>query len=305
VQRNATRSLFVDVPEGADVLTVDLGGVATGSHTRFIAISPYGVPVESTSSLACYTRFSDPDACNPVRRSYQDPVPGVWEIEVESRRTSPFLDNPYRLSATVAAVSIEPEEQTVAAASGEAVPLAWEVTNDLGPVTVSAEGGPLGSAREARPTIADGAQQTYEVVVPAGATQLRAVIGGTSDLSADLDLTVYRDGVQVGQAADGDSEEAVTLAAPAAGTYEVVVDGYAVPAGTTAYDYLDVFTAPALGTLTTDGRQVELASGESAEFTGTLIAAAAPAEGRVLSGEARFVADSGALLGAGRVVVGD
>jgi hypothetical protein len=34
---------------------------------------------------------------------------------------------------------------------------------------------------------------------------------------------------------------------PAADTYTVVVDGFAVPAGTTAYDYRDVFYSPALG----------------------------------------------------------
>ncbi|WP_218566418.1 S8 family serine peptidase [Vallicoccus soli] len=305
VDRNGTRSIFVDVPEGADVLQVDLGGVATGSQTRFIAFSPYGVPVESTSSLACYTRFSDPAACNPVTRAYQDPIPGIWEIEVESRRTSPFLENPYRVTATVEAVTVEPEEQTVeAGAVGTPVPLAWTVTNDLGPVTVTGQGGPLGSTREERPSIADGASQAYEVVVPAGATQMRAVIGNPSDLGADLDLTVFRDGVQVAQQADGDSEEAVTVNNPPAGTYRVVVDGYSVPAGTTEYDYLDVFTSPALGTLAVSGGAVELASGESAEFTGTLTPQAEPTEGRVLSGEARFRNESGAVLGTGRVVVG-
>ena len=36
---------------------------------------------------------------------------------------------------------------------------------------------------------------------------------------------------------------------PEAGTYTVEVDGYSVPAGSTAYDYLDVFFSAALGTL--------------------------------------------------------
>ena len=46
----ARRACFVTVPEGARALQVDLGGIATGSQTRFIAINPYGVPVESTAS---------------------------------------------------------------------------------------------------------------------------------------------------------------------------------------------------------------------------------------------------------------
>ena len=84
--------------------------------------------------------------------------------------------------------------------------------------------------------------QKFTVVVPEGAERLTATIGRTSDLGADLDLYVRNAaGTIVGQAADGDSEESVTLTKPAAGTYTVQVDGYSVPAGTTEYDYLDVF----------------------------------------------------------------
>ena len=50
-----------------------------------------------------------------------------------------------------------------------------------------------------------------------------------------------------GQSADGDSEESVTIANPAAGTWVVLVDGFAVPAGTTTYNYVDVFANPAFG----------------------------------------------------------
>ena len=44
-----------------------------------------------------------------------------------------------------------------------------------------------------------------------------------------------------GQSADGDSEESVTIANPAAGAWRVTVDGFAVPQGTTTYKYIDVF----------------------------------------------------------------
>ena len=80
VERNSTRSYFVVVPEGATSLQVDLTGIATGSHTRWIAYNPYGVPMENTSSLNCYTNFSDAAACKPQERSYNDPLPapGSW-----------------------------------------------------------------------------------------------------------------------------------------------------------------------------------------------------------------------------------
>ena len=50
VDRNLYKSYFVTVPEGAKALQVNLTGIATGSQTRFIAIDPWGVPVDSTAS---------------------------------------------------------------------------------------------------------------------------------------------------------------------------------------------------------------------------------------------------------------
>ncbi|CAM5735302.1 hypothetical protein SHIRM173S_12994 [Streptomyces hirsutus] len=97
-QRNATTSYFVTVPEGAKTLEVALSGLKATSQTRFIALHPYGVPADPTSTVNCYPNYSNPaNTCRPDLRSYVNPQPGVWEIEVESRRTSPLLDNPYKL----------------------------------------------------------------------------------------------------------------------------------------------------------------------------------------------------------------
>lgn len=99
--RNATTSYFVTVPQGATSLDVAMSGLADGSQTRFIAINPYGVPVDKTSTINCYPNYPNPDnTCRPDQRSYKNPVPGVWEFEVESRRTSPLLENPYTLTVT-------------------------------------------------------------------------------------------------------------------------------------------------------------------------------------------------------------
>jgi hypothetical protein len=84
------------------------------------------------------------------------------------------------------------------------------------------KGGTLGSSQTRRPTIADHGTQTTTVVVPKGATSLNVAIGGVFDGRADLDLAVYdADGNLVAQDADGDSEESVSLAEPAAGTYTI------------------------------------------------------------------------------------
>jgi hypothetical protein len=99
VERNLVERHFVTVPAGTRALQVTLSGTVSGSQTRWIAVDPYGVPVDDTATSQCYGNFSDPAACNPTSRAYTDPIPGVWELVVESRRTSPTLVNPYTLTA--------------------------------------------------------------------------------------------------------------------------------------------------------------------------------------------------------------
>src|SRR5690606_25358247 len=114
-------------------------------------------------------------------------------------------------------------------------------------------------------------------------------IGNVTDTAADLDLAVYKDGVRVAQSADGDSEESVSIAKPAAGTYTVEVVGYSVPAGTAEYDYRDVFFSETLGTITVDGSApVKLDTGDSATVSGTDTAAAEPPEGREIFGRVQL-----------------
>jgi subtilisin family serine protease len=305
VDRNSTTSFFVTVPEGATALQVDLSGIATGSQTRWIAINPWGVPVESTASTACYTNYSDAAVCKPQERAYENPMPGVWQLEVESRRTSPALSNPFELTAKIQGVTVSPETVTLpSVAAGAATPVSWTVTNKYGPLTISGQGGPLGSAASKRPTIADGETQEYTVDVPAGAGRLDVSIGNVSDAAADLDLTVLLNGKQVGQSADGDSEEAVSLPNPAAGTYTIVVDGYAVPSGSTAYDYLDVYYSSSLGTVAVPATPMTLANGASTTIAGSVTAAPAPPAGRSLFGQMAVVTDEGAVVGRGSVLIG-
>jgi subtilisin family serine protease len=307
VDRNAYRSYFVTVPEGAPALQVNLSGLASGSQTRFIAINPYGLHMEATSSLVCYANFSDPAACNPTSRAYENPLPGVWEIEVESRRTSPQLENPFELSARIQGVDVSPENVDLpSVTAGQPTPVSWSLKNAFGPVRVQGVGGPLGSAFSSTPTIKDQESQEFQVTVPAGATRFDAVIGNPSDPGADLDLFVLdAAGNTVGQSADGDAEEAVSLANPNAGTYTVRVDGFAVPEGTTTYDYRDVFFAPALGSVDATSGFTDLASGGETTINGTVTANSAPGPGRKLFGEMRVVTDEGATIGRGTVSIGE
>ena len=303
-QRNATRSYFITVPEGVKALQVNLSGIATGSQVRWIAFNPYGVHVDPSSTPNCYPNYSDPAVCNPISRAYLNPIPGVWELEVEARRTSPSLNNPFQLTARLQGVTVSPATVTLPSATvGSATPVTWSVHNDLGPVAVHAAGGALGSSLSLKPTITEGEVQTSEVVVPAGASRLDVAIGSPSDVGADLDLYVYKDGVEVGRSADGDSEESVSITAPAAGTYTVQIEGYAVPSGSTEFTYRDVFYSTALGTLQVPATVTNLANGATATISGSVVAASGVAEGRQLFGQMTVVNDRGAVIGSGTVQI--
>ncbi|MEV1019222.1 S8 family serine peptidase [Streptomyces sp. NPDC050264] len=308
VQRNSTKSYFLTVPEGAASLQVRMSGLKATSQTRFISIHPYGVPVDDTSTPSCYPNYENPaNTCRPDLRSYADPQAGVWEIEVEARRTSPLLDNPYTLEASVLGASFDPAVQTIPEAKvGTPAAVDWKVTNNFAAISGGKlQGGPLGSSKSARPTIADGATQTSTVEVPAGADKLDVSIGNVSDQAADLDLTVKNAaGAVVATSADGDSEEAVSIPNPAAGTYTVEVAGYSVPSGSTAYDYVDVFFSPSLGTVKVDeSKTVTLANGTSTDVAAEVTAAAAAPEGREFFGEVRLLNERGVAAGVGSVKI--
>ncbi|MDN3270857.1 S8 family serine peptidase [Streptomyces sp. MA15] len=306
-QRNSTTSYFVTVPEGAKTLEVALSGLKATSQTRFISIHPYGVPADPTSTVNCYPNYSNPaNTCRPDVRSYANPQPGVWEIEVESRRTSPLLDNPYKLDVAVLGAAFDPETVTVPEAKiGTPSAVSWTVTNEAAAIDGTLAGGPLGSSRTARPSIGTGDVHTTTVEVPEGASSLDVSIGNVSDTAADLDLAVYDEaGNRVAQSADGDSDESVSLASPKAGTYTIEVDGYSVPAGTTEYDYLDVFFSATLGTVTVDGSApVKLGTGAEATVSGEVTVAAAAPEGRAFFGRVQLVNERGTVAGVGNVAI--
>lgn len=306
VQRNGTTSYFVTVPEGAKTLEVAMSALRSGSQTRFISIHPYGVAVEDSGTPFCYPNYENPaNTCRPDVRSYADPQAGVWEIEVEARRTSPLLDNPYKLDVSLLGATFDPAVQTIAEAKiGTPASVDWTVTNNAGDLAGSLKGGSLGSADVERPSIATGGEYVKEVTIGEGVEKLDFAIGGTSDANADLDLYVYKGAAEVGTSTTAGSEESVSLVKPAAGTYTVVIDGYDVPAGTTEYDYRDVYYAPSLGTISVDeSKAVNLAPGASAKVGAEVEVAGAAPEGRQFFGEVQLVNARGTAAGTGSVVI--
>ncbi|MGW6540714.1 S8 family serine peptidase [Streptomyces sp. NPDC055051] len=307
VQRNSTKSYFVTVPQGATSLEVAIGGLKEKSQTRFIAIHPYGVPVDPTATTGCYPHYNPANTCRPDLRSYTNPQAGVWEIEVEARRTSPNLDNPYKLGVSVLGASFDPAVQTVAEAKvGTPSAVEWTVTNKFAGIDGKLKGGSLGSAKVETPTIQHHEQQTKTVTIGEGVERLDIGIGNTSDKAADLDLSVLLDGVRVAQSADGDSEESVSLVKPKAGTYTVVIDGYAVHAeGGTTYDYKDVYYSAALGSVKVDeAKTYPLANGASAKVPAQVVVGGPAPEGRQFFGQVQLLNARGTVAGTGSVLIG-
>ncbi|QES52584.1 serine protease [Streptomyces venezuelae] len=307
VQRNSHISYFVTVPQGAKSLEIAMSGLAADSQTRFIAIHPYGVPVDPTSTVNCYPNYNNPaNTCRPDLRSYTDPQPGVWEIEVEARRTSPLLDNPFKLDVAVLGTAFDPAVKVLPEVKqGTPAPVQWTVKNDFAGITGGKlKGGALGSAKVAKPTISEHETQTSTVTIGEGVSRLDIAIGNVSDAAADLDLDVYKDGVKVGSSADGDSEESVSLANPAAGTYTIEVIGYAIPAGTTTYDYRDVFFSAALGSVQVDeAATVNLGNGATAPVSANVLVNSAAPEGRQFFGQVQLLNARGTAAGTGSVQI--
>ncbi len=120
----------------------------------------------------------------------------MWEVTVDARRNSDAVSAPFTLSASILGATVSPNPDVIASATiGVPIARSYDITNLLRLAFTgrwpSRHG--AGQARTSQPlvSIANHAQQQYDVTVAAGSTSLRATIGGTSDPGADLDLFVY------------------------------------------------------------------------------------------------------------------
>jgi hypothetical protein len=303
---------FVRVPAGVPALKVDFSGPSATPGTgqaRFLRWHPYGVGIDSNAVSNCYVPAAGTCTTGSASsRTAADPLAGVWEITVDARRSSDADSAPYTMTASILGATVTPNPDVIPSATiGVPVARSYTITNGFGAFTGRAVGTTLGSANRMTPTIANAEQQQFQVTVAPGSTSLRATIGSTSDLAADLDLFVFNctsgSCVLAGQAADGDSEESVTINNPAAGLWVVLVDGFAVPAGSTTFKYIDVFVNAAFGSVSVTDANALRPAGSSWTVPGSVTANAAPAAGRVLYGTVRVLTDTNLQVGSGDVIV--
>lgn len=307
------KSYFFYVPPGTPAFKVDLSGPSGAPGTgqmRFLRWHPYGLGIDSNAVSNCYQPAASAGCStgSATSRTLTNPQSGVWEVTVDARRTSDAYNAPFSLTASILGAAVSPNPDVIASATiGVPVARSYTITNIYGAFTGRAIGTGLGSARLATPSIANLAQQQYPINVAAGSTSLRVTIGSPADPAADLDLYLFNctgtSCVQAAQSADGDSEESVTVANPAAGVWVALVDGFSVPSGNTTYKYVDVFANAAFGSVSVTDANAVRPSGASWTVPGSVTANAAPAAGRVLLGNVQVLTDTNILVGSGDVIV--
>lgn len=115
--------------------------------------------------------------------------------------------------------------------------------------------------------VADADTKLYVVDVPAGTPVARFSLDSADD-TADLDLFVYREGEFVSLSASGAADEQVTLLAPEDGSYDVYVNGFATPGGSTSFELANFVVPDAdLGNATVAPDPVAVTLGEPTTLT--------------------------------------
>jgi subtilisin family serine protease len=291
-------TFFFLVPANTPALKVDLTAT-NGGRIRLFRVDPRGIPIDPTAGF---------QTGGTQTRTQANPLPGVWETTVDVSRTSPVAQPTFTITATILGVDITPASWTVDPTTiGTTYTQAFSFTNRFGSFTGGAVGTALTSAFRARPTIAAaGPQQTFTVNVPAGSTLVSARIGNAADSRADLDLFLFdchlgmNACVLKSQSTSSSSEEFVSSANPVAGTWLVLVDPFAVPAGSTAYDFIDNIANAAFGSVTISDPAAVHANGATWSATASATAAVAPEAGRFLQGFVRVMSGT-TVLGSAEV----
>jgi subtilisin family serine protease len=220
-------------------------GSATATYTASV-----NVPGFSVSSLAPITLDPGEEQAFELTFTRTTAPLGEWAIG-----SLTWTDGTHTVRSPIAlqpvAVSAPTEVHADASASGSAD---FDVTPGftgtlettlhglvgVTPVTDSVVTGPF----DIDNPVADADTKHYQVVVPAGTEAARFSLDAADD-TADLDLFVYLDGDLVDLSASGAADEQVTLIAPAEGTYDVYVNGFATPGGSTSYGLANFVVGPA------------------------------------------------------------
>ena len=243
-------SIAVGKLAGTELVTRRVKNVddATATYTASAAVP--GLDVVVTPSTFTLAPGAEQSFTVRFTLSSDDPAPlGEWAIGALT-----WTGGGHAVRSPIAvepvAVSAPDEVHGDASASGSEdfdivlgslQPLAMSVSGLVGvdPIDDSVTSGEF----DINNPVADADTKTYKVVVPAGTKAARFSLDAADD-TADLDLFVYLNGAFVDLSASGAADEQVTLLAPAAGTYDVFVNGFTTPGGSTSYGLANFVLPP-------------------------------------------------------------
>ena len=144
----AAPKYFFFVPAGTPAFKVDV--TTNTGRVRTLRQHPYGVPFDSTDTTAYCSAGAACQAGQPlgtISRTASNPTPGVWEVTVDTSRTSTTDPGTFTITASILGVVITPASWTVDPAHiGTAYTQLFSFTNNFGAFTGNASGTALGSA---------------------------------------------------------------------------------------------------------------------------------------------------------------
>jgi len=302
------QTFFINVDKNVSALTLAMH--VNGGRTKLDVIDPFGMPYLRAAPCGCSEDFLTGPGDETM--TIPNPMAGVWEVAIEGSRRNPTevpAAPDASFTASEAAVDVSPSPWSIdPAAVGQTYTQTMTFKNRLAAITAGAVGSALGSLFEANPTATDPTVagehgQTFQIVVPAGATHLRVEIADPVDPGADLDLFVTDPSGTQRASAGSTAFESLDYVNPVPGTYDVLVDDFAVPAGTTTYRYTDVITLPGVGDVTVTDPAAAHAAGATWTAPATAKANVAPAPGRFLQGLVQVVTSTGDIVGQSKVVL--
>ena len=231
-------SIAIGKLAGVESVTRRVKNVGSQTSTYTASASVAGFDVQVTPSTL--TLAPGAEGSFTVTFTREDAALGAWTVG-----SLTWSDGSHNVRSPIAlqpvAVSAPTEVHGGASASGsQDFQVTPGFTGDLGtsvsglvgvtPIADSVVSGDY----DINAPVADADTKHYTVTVPVGTVAARFSLDSDDD-TADLDLFVYKDGAFVDLSASGAADEQVTLLDPAAGTYDVYVNGFTTPGGTTSY----------------------------------------------------------------------
>ncbi len=296
-------SLFFRVPENTPALRLEIP-IPQFTFASVSLYHPWGVPWLSASGISL------PPTASAISKTLAKPEPGVWELVITGSNLLSPSPTTLQVKASILGASISPELWTIdPGESGQTYSQIFQFTNNYADFLGKETGTQLGSAFQSRGSIATGQQNPYLISVPPGTSRILARIRKPSDIAADLDLYLLdcTSGPCVLRSSSGNSnsDEEVGFGNPAPGTWLALVVSYAIPAGFTEFDYMDVLFSPAYGKISFPSSVQEIHPYSStwsldAEVT---VNGAPPPERPLLVGFVNSVGSDGTIFGQAEVDV--